>query len=176
MAYCFILIVVLAGLFSSLVVSSFSHALGSARLDLQADVRRILDWTTKDVRQAISWDICNNSPSADYIKFHLWTWDQTAHAFSLTNELIEYAYDANAHTLTRSLVNSSGTVLESRVFYNIYESPFYTTYISPSNNEFKTADLLANKKLIVVITAQKNVRVSTNILYTLKEEVRIRNG
>jgi hypothetical protein len=176
MAYSFILIVVLAGLFSSLAVSSYSQAVGSSRLDLQADVRRTLDWTTKDIRQAISWDICNNSPSATYIKFHLWTWDQTTHTFSLTNELIEYEYDANARTLTRRLVDSGGTVLESWVFYNISAPPFYTAYISPSDNEFKTGDLLTNKKLIVVITAQKNVRVSTDIRYSLKEEVRIRNG
>jgi type II secretory pathway component PulJ len=176
-----ILIVVLSGLFGVLSVGDFSNSISSAKINLQSDVRRAMGWISRDLRTAISWDVAlsDNNPSTTHLKFHLWSWDTATDTWLLSASYVEYSYDAATKKLSRHLVEN-GVVTQNWEFNNIIEAPFYTTYVGRSDpaNELNANDLLNNRNIIIVVAEERQVRYrgSLSLTYSLKEQIRIRNG
>lgn len=176
MVVCLIVCGVTGALFMALSAGDASFAVNAEKVTLQAKVRTVSDWIARDLRNAISWEINANSPSAVYVKFNLWDWDASAHTWALGTTYVEYAYDTSAHTLSRRRLDNLGSVLEETVFTEITAAPFYTSYVSESNNQFDSSALLSNRMLVVVIRSEHLVRGQRNLSYTLVSEVKIRNG
>lgn len=168
--------VLIAGFFYALSTGEFSNTLSSAKADLQAQVRRDLDWIIKDVRQTVSWDIANNGPSDSHIKFRqVEGWDIANNTFLLSSNFLDYSYDSAAKTITRRLQDGAGNVLESWIFYDIISAPFFTVNSAGAIVSLDPTDLLTSRKLIIVISGQKQVRGPLNTSCSLTGEVKIRN-
>lgn len=173
-----ILLVISACLFMTLNIGQLSFPVISTKIEVQSKVRLAMDWILKDLRQAISWNIASdpNNPTVDHLKFNLWTWNSVTNTWDLSNSYIEYIYDANSKTLTRTRVENGQTmVLE---FSDLDDSPFYTTYVvvNDPSNVLEAVQLRNNRKLIIVLKGLKNVRGTLNVPFNLKAEVKIRNG
>jgi hypothetical protein len=169
------------GLFLAWNMGEFSSSVSSTKVDLQAEVRRTMDWITKDVRQSVSWEIAdavNNNPSDTHIKFRqVQGWNTTSDTYLLNGNYTEYTYNAGSNTITRRVSDASNNTLQTWNFNNIMQAPFYTRD-SGSNTVPLTghsSDLLTSRRLIIVIAGQKQVRGSTNTTYALTEEVKVRN-
>lgn len=166
----------LAGFFYALSTGELSSTLSSAKADLQAEVRRTMDWIVKDVRQTVSWDMANNSPSDAHIKFRqVDGWDTVNNLLSMSANSVEYSYDAASEKITRKSLDSGGNVLQVWTFNNITASPFYTRDATGSVVALNSTDLLTSGKLIASISGQKQVRGSLNTSCSLSEEIKIRN-
>lgn len=179
----FISIVILGALLLALTTGQFSSSLNSEKLELQAEVRLVTDWITKDIRGAVITDIADQvdplyTPSNSYLRFHLWDWNTTSGQTVLRSEFIEYIYDDSSDTITRNSIDALGNIITSHTYSNIVEPPFYTTYLGTGNpgNEFDAGTLLTGRQLIVVVTGQRQVRGSAYVTYVLQSQVRIRNG
>lgn len=84
----FILSVIIGLFFYAVSVVQLNFNVSSERNNLQSEVRRIIGWIIKDVRQTVSWDIANNNPAPGYIKFRQVTgWDTTNNVFLLSSYL-----------------------------------------------------------------------------------------
>ncbi len=139
-------------------------------------MRRILDWIVRDVRQAVSWEIANNSPGAAHIKFRkVDSWDTGMDSLVLSSEYTEYDYDSTNKILTRKTLAQDGSILQAWAFNNITEDPFYTRDATGEIVVLNETDLRTNKRLIAVITGERQVRQGSNITLSLTEEVKIRN-
>lgn len=168
----FILIVVFAALFSVLNVGEFSNTVSSAKADLQAKVRTAMDSILKDVRQTSIIQINSNDPSPTHIKFKKVTGiDNTTGSYSLSDNYIEYTYDADLLSLVRNEVNAGGTVLKSQTFNDITEAPFYSSTGVP----LVAGGILSSKKLVLVVAGKNNIRGGLNLSFSLTEEVKVRN-
>ncbi len=167
----FLLLTVISTLFLTLTKGELFNDITSQKVDLQAKVRRILDWVVKDVRQTNLIQINTNSPSADYIKFKPVTGINGTGDYTLSTNYIEYSYDAASDTLTRNEVDDGGTVLNSWFFDNITQSPFY----SDAGVPLAAGAILTSKKLVIVISGQDQVRGSLPLTVSLTAEVKIRN-
>ncbi|MCM8795185.1 MAG: hypothetical protein NC928_00620 [Candidatus Omnitrophica bacterium] len=174
----FIWLIVIAALFMVLNIGYFSNDISSTKMDLQSEVRRVIDCIIKDVRQAVSWEMANNNPSVNYIKFRqVEGVDTSTGDIEFSSNYIEYIYDANLSKITRRLLYSNGEVIQSMEFNNIIKAPFSTR--DPTNGEIvplESETLLNSRKLIVEISGQRQVRGTLNIDFTLKGEIKIRNG
>jgi hypothetical protein len=158
-------------------VTQLSFNLSSARGSLQSEVRRSIGWITKDVRQAVSWDIANNNPTPSYIKFRQVTgWDTANNTFLLSNYYIEYTYNAVNNTIVRRTSTLANNTIGLWTLNDVIQVPFSTRNslgtIVPLNN----SDLLTSKQLIITISGQSQVSGGQNTTYSLTEEVQIRNG
>ena len=175
----FILTVVMTALFLSLSTGEFSNSVGSAKADLQAKVRLILDWIVKDVRGTtlIEINTCRPlinayCPSVNHIQFRKVTGiDNTTGQYTLNNNYIEYIYSSNTQQLTRNEMDGTGLILRSWIFNNITQLPFYVALGDPLD----PGDILTNRKLVIVITGQSQVRNALTLNFSLTEEVKIRN-
>lgn len=171
----FILIIVIGALHLTLTTGEFSNSLNSAKTDLQAEVRQVLDWIVKDVRQTCLIQINTNSPSENHIKFKQVTGiDNATGNYTLSPNYIEYSYNSVSQQLTRSEVDGTGSILRSWVFNNITQSPFYTAAGVP----LAAGDILTSKKLVIVIPARNPVLLrgsSLTLNFSLTGEARIRN-
>ena len=169
----FLLSVVMAALLLSLTTVQLSNSVSPARADLQAEVRLMMDWIVKDVRQTNPIQINNNSPSGNHIKFQQVTGiDNTTGQYTLSPNYIEYNYDNVTGILSRNdIIN--GVAQETWAFNNITQSPFYTQ-VGP-NVLLQPGDILTSKKLIIIIAAQKQLRQSSILNFSLSEEVKLRN-
>jgi hypothetical protein len=168
----FLMVVVFMALFLSLSTGEFSFSVSIAKADLQAKVRRVMDWIVKDVRQTNLIQINNNDPSINHIRFKKVTGiDNSIGNYTLSSDYVDYDYDSMSGNLTRSEINEVGTTLKSWIFSNITQSPFYTAQGVP----LAPGGILTNKKLIIVISAQNQARGSLILDQTLTEEVKIRN-
>lgn len=172
----FILSIVLTALILTLTIGDFSHSVDSAKIDLQANVRKTIEWIIKDVRQTTSGEVANNAPSTDHIKFRkVESVNTTTGYYILTSNYTEYNYDSNSDTISRNLISSDGTILQSWNFSDIKQSPFHTVdsdgLVVPLNQN----DLLTSRKMIVKIISQKNVRASLPLNVRLSSEVKLRN-
>lgn len=166
----------LAGFFYALTTGELSNTFSSAKADLQAQVRMMMDWILKDARQTVSWDIANNNPSDTHIKFRqAQGWDTANNTLLLNSDFIEYAYDANAKTITRKGLDAAGNTIQSWVFDNIISSPFYTINSGGDIVSLNSTDLLTSARLVVLISAQKQVRGALNTSCSLTGEIKIRN-
>lgn len=170
-----ILAMIFGALFSTLNIGYISTPVSLEKLELQAKVRRYLDWIVKDVRQAISWEIASNAPTTSKIKFKpVVGWDNSyplPHNI-LSDDFIEYEYDANAQKIIRRTIDSGNNILQAWEFTDIIEEPFYTDY---PNRELDGLDLQGDGRLTIVITASKQARGAITIQHTIQEEVKIRN-
>ncbi len=171
----FILSIVTGALFFSLTAGGSASSLGLAKADLQAKVRLAMDWIVKDVRQASLIQINTNSPSGDHIKFKKVTGIDGAGNYAFSTDYTEYSYDSVSGNLTRSEVDNGGSVLRSLTFNNIIQSPFYTTAGVALTQSPNPGNILEAKKLIIVISAQSQVRNSRTLNFSLTEEAKIRN-
>ncbi len=154
---------------------SFNTTLSSK--NLQAEVRSALGWIVKDARQAVSWDLANNSPNADYIKFRRVTgWDTVNNVFLLDNEYIEYTFNSVDQTIIRRTSNvSDNTTIGIWTLNNVTASPFFTIDSLGSIVALNSSDLLTSKRLVITISGQSDL-ADLQAGYSLTEEVQIRNG
>jgi len=169
---------IIAGLFYALNTGEFSGTFSSAKGEIQAQVRRTLDWIVKDVRQTVSWDIAdiNNSPSPTHIKFRqVLGWDTVSETYLLSNNYIEYSFDSALNTIIRRLSDTSNTTLQTWKLSNIIQPPFYTKDSFGSVVPLNSSDLLTSRRLIIKIAGQKQVRGPINTTASLTTEVKIRN-
>jgi len=151
-----------------------SFNLTSAQRNLQSEVGRTIGWIVKDSRQAVSWDIADNSPTPDYIKFRQVTgWDTVNNTFSLSSNYIEYTYNAVAHTITRRDI---GGATREWTLNNVFASPFFTIDSSGDIVPLNADDLRTSKQLVITISGQSSVLNLPDTTYSLTERVQIRNG
>ena len=165
--------VITSALVVSLGVGERATGIGTAKVDLQSDVKLLVDWIIRDVRQAKIQELYNNDPTTDYIKFNLWEWNSTSYEQDETGKYVEYEYDDVSETLTRRTIED-GDITGELEFPHISMSPFYTSYTDETNNSFVNTTLLTNRKLIVAIKKSRTVR-NTPLDFIMVEEVRIRN-
>lgn len=175
------MLAILAALLALLNLGQFTNSILSPRLDLQGSVRNTLDTVVKDVRQSASYeiaDVATNNPSATHIKFRkVDSWDPATNLFIFFPDFIDYSYDTVEKKLTRSIINSAGTVIAAREFYNINGAPFYS--VDPASGALLPLDpnvLRSTGKLVVIINGEKQILGSTNINFSLQQEIKIRNG
>jgi len=172
-----ILSVITGALFYTMNAGQVSFTQGSASNVLQSGVRRTLGWITKDVRQAVSWDMANNDPAPDYIKFRQVTgWDIANNTFLLSDYYVEYTYDAVSGTITRRTSDLSGNTIGSWSVNNIIAEPFFTRDSSGDIVALNQNDLLTSKQLIIAVSGSAQAIAAGNITYGLTGEVQIRNG
>lgn len=169
----FIMIIIMGSLVMTLRVGDLSTAVGTERVDLESDVKMLIQWMTKDIRQAKIQELYNNTPSTDHIKYNLWEWDNATLSQLKTDEFVEYEYDPSGQVLTRRYIVDNVTEHEVN-FTDIAMHPFYTNYTNESSNSFNDTDMLTSRRLIIAIKKEKEVRNST-VNFTMHEEIRIRN-
>ncbi len=172
--------VLMAGLFYALIAGESSWSFNAAKIEVQSEVMRAVDWIAKDVRQTVSWNIgsSSNNPSSTHIKFKKVIGYNTAEGGSvaLSNNFIEYNYDPDLKTITRT--DSSNPL--TWTFRNIIQAPFYTNnngsiiVIDPSSPG-QDSPIFQTGNLVIILTGQKPVKSGLNATYTLTEEVKIRN-
>ena len=170
----FILIVVFAALFITLTTGEFSNAVSSAKADLQANVRTAVNSIVKDVRQTSIIQINNsdNNPSGTHIKFKkVIGINNTTGGYDFSGNYIDYNYDQNLSTLTRSEIDASSSIRKIQVFNDITQAPFYTAVEVP----LTSAGVGSGGKLIVVISGRGHVRGGLDLTFSLTEELKIRN-
>ena len=168
---------IIGALFYAVNAVQLSFTSSSARGNLQSEVRRTIGWIIKDARQAVSWDIANNSPTPSYIKFRqVIGWDTANNTFLLSNYYIEYTYNTVNNTIIRRTSDLSNNTIGLWTLNDIIAAPFSTINslgnIVPLNN----SDLLTSKQLVITISGQSHVSGTQNTNYSLTEEVQIRNG
>lgn len=167
-----ILLVVIVALLVTLSTGEFSNTVGSAKAELQSQVRNLMDWIVKDVRQTNLIQINTNNPTGSHIKFKQVTGiENLTGNYTLSTDYVEYTYDGVLGKITRSAVDDSGTVLRSWEFTGITQLPFYSAAGVP----LAVNDILTSKKLVVIISGSKQVKGSIQVSFSLAEEVKIRN-
>ena len=168
--------VLIAAVFFTLNTGQTADLVSSARSDLQAQVRRLLDWISTDVRQSISWEIANNNCTDSYIRFRqVEGWDTTNSTYQLSSDRLEYTYNATPGSITRRLSDASNNTLNTWTFNNITQAPFYTRDAAGNVTALNQGDLLTSRKLVIVIAGSKQVKSSLNLTCDLTAEVKIRN-
>ena len=174
-----ILGIIISALFFSLTRGEFSSAVSSAKADLQAKVRSIMEWVTKDVRETNLVQIDTNNPSVNHIKFRKVTGMDDTGSYTFADHYIEYNYDNASAQLTRNKIDVlTGTILQSSVFDNIIKSPFYVAAGVPEvplEQSPSAGNILFYKKLLIVIAGQSQVKNSLTLNFSLTEEVKVRN-
>lgn len=154
-----------------------SSALSSARSGLQSEVRRAIGWIIKDTRQSVSWDIANNNPASDYIKFRQVTgWDIANNTFLLSDYYIEYTYSSADNTIVRRTSDLSNNTIGTWTLNNIIAAPFFTVDSLGDIVPLNDSDLLTSKQLIITISGQSQAGGAQSTTYSLTERVQIRNG
>ncbi len=139
-----------------------------------------MDWIVSDVRQTVNWSIGSNAnnPLSTHIKFKKVIGYSTAGSGSaLFGDFVEYTYDPSTNTITREDLGAN----KSWIFRNIMQAPFYTRLpdgsivvidpVSVGND----SPVFTTGNLVVVIRGEKEVGGAIDIIYTLTEEVKIRN-
>jgi len=169
---------IVAGLIYAMNAGSFSYKVSTAKVNLQSEVRRAIDWIVKDTRQAVSWDIANNNPTHSYLKFRQVTgWDTVNNTFLLSDYYIEYTYNSINNTIVRMKRDLSDNILGTWVLNNVFAPPFFTRDTSGNVVALDNKnDLLTSKQLVITVSGQSQVTNSETITYSLTQEVEIRNG
>jgi|GEM_PF-2268212 len=172
--------VVMAALSVTLTVGENSKSISTAQVDLQANVRGVLDIVARDFRKTVTQEIVNSEPvpTTTYTKFRpVQRWNVTNANYELEANFTEYNYSAANTTLVRNILNSAGAVLSSRNFYNITAAPFYTVDTSDESVVPLTKDTLqaSNGRVVIVIAGENQARQGRVLSYNLTEEVKVRN-
>jgi prepilin-type N-terminal cleavage/methylation domain-containing protein len=165
--------IIMSALFMTLQVGELTYEIGSAKVDLESEVRTLVDWISRDLRQAKIQEMNNNTPATDHIKFSLWTWNNTTNTTNLKSSYIEYSYASANQTLSRNYRDEGSTIFTVN-FKNITMAPFYTSYTNETSNSFSNATLLTSRKIIVAVKKTKVVK-NKNLNFSMVEEVRVRN-
>jgi len=165
----------MSALVMTLRIGDLSTAIGTDKVDLEADVRLLMKWIVGDIRQAKIQELNENVPTPDYIKYNVWVWNNTSLEQDKTNQYVEYEYDDVSQVLTRRIIIDNVTTQEWN-FSDITESPFSAKDTSGVivDDEFFKDTLLGTRRLIVTIRKEKVVRNSP-LNFTMAEEIRIRN-
>ncbi len=181
-----ITVIVFGGLFLSLNSGEFSELINSAKSEVFFEARGAVDAVTRDVREAVIWDIAdsaNSNPGPTHLKFRKVTgWNITSEALILGNSYVEYSYDPTAMRLTRTLLDAANNTVQVngvnqvQYFFNITQSPFFTRDGSGNEVTMSSGDLLSSGRVIVSITARKQVTADKEVQAVIKSEVKIRNG
>ena len=179
MVAAFLLSVILAALFLTLNTGQLSGSIGLTKLDLQANVRQAGDLIARDVRQTFGYEIAdeNNTPSPTHIKFRqVQGWDTVLDLPIFSSNYVDYNYDASLKRITRTILDGSGQVLETRQFNNIVASPFYAVdFVTGDILPLSANVILTSSRLVTLITGQALIRGSQALNFTLTQEVKIRN-
>ena len=162
-------------LFYTLNSGDKMNDLSSAKVFAQSEVRRISDWVTRDLHQAVVWDLANNSPTPTHIKFQpVLGWDIAGSTYQRDSNSIEYVYDSDADTLTRKLLDPAGGVLKSWIFSDVVTQPFFTRD-SLGNLIDLDNSIGTSKKIVSIITVTKSSRKGVPMMFSLTAETKIRN-
>jgi len=172
----FILSLVLSGVLMGLKTGEFFFPLSAAKIDLHAKVRNLMNWITKDARQAPVWSIANNGPTDSYIKFQqVQGLDTTTGQYVLSSDYIEYTYDSTLNKIVRNVIDPAGIATKTWEAGDITQPPFYTRDSGGAEVALNKDDLNSSGKLIILLNGQKQVRGALNVPYSLRMEVKIRN-
>jgi len=171
-----ILMIVLGALLMVLTVGDSANYKGTAKVDLQANVRQTIDLILRDVRNTVSYDINANAPTNSHIKFRKIEGTDANGDFIFSDEYLEYNYDPDAKKLTRSVIDSENNVLSSREINNITAPPFHTRDAGGNMIDLTEGAMSNPPRLVIIVTQEAQLRGSESIIYTLEEEVKIRNG
>ena len=175
MAASAILVILMSGLLMVLQHGELITGIGTAKVDLEAEVKMLTEWITKDLRQTNSVNLTSiaNDPNYAHLKFNLWVWDNATKNITYSDSYIEYNYYSSNQTLDRGYYDASTGTAFNNTFYDITLPPFYTSYTNESDNDFDSTDLRM-EGLITVIKKEKTVRGRV-LNFTMVEKVRIRN-
>ena len=170
-----ILVILMSGLLMILQQGELTTGIGTAKVDLEAEVKMLVDWITKDLRQTNSVNLTNNDNDPDYthLKFNLWVWDNATKNIIYSDSYVEYNYNSSNQTLVRGYYDASTSTTFNNAFFNITLPPFYTSYTDEIVNDFNTTDLRM-EGLIIVVKKEKTVR-DRPLNFTMVEKVRVRN-
>ena len=171
----FIGVLIAGGLISTLITGVSISRVSSAKVYAYAEARRISDWISRDLRQAVVWDLANNNPSAIHLKFRpVLGWDIIGNTYQLDSNSIEYNYDADAHTLTRKTLDNANALINSWVFKNVTALPFF---IRNSSGNLIALDnsIGTSKKVIVVLSVENQASDGVSFNVSLSSEIKIRN-
>lgn len=168
-----ILVILMSGLLMILQNGEFTTNISTAKIDLEAEVKMLTEWITKDFRRAQIVNLTNNAPGYDHLKFNLWDCNNTTGNITYSDSYVEYSYDNGTDTLLREYYDENSAILYNNTFFNITLAPFYTSYTNETAYDFVDNDLRM-EGLIIVIKKEKIVR-NRNLNFTIVEKVRIRN-
>ncbi|MFH0762369.1 MAG: prepilin-type N-terminal cleavage/methylation domain-containing protein [Candidatus Omnitrophota bacterium] len=175
----FLLSVILAALLLTLNIGHLTGSVGLVKLDLQANVRQAVDLISRDVRQTFGYEIADeeNTPSPTHIKFRqVQGWDTVLDLPVFSSNYVDYNYDVSLGRITRTIVDGSGEVLETRQFNNIAVAPFYAVDFATGEILPLSANvLLTSSRLVALITGQARTRGSQVLNFSLTQEIKIRN-
>ncbi len=180
--------IVMGGVFSVLQTGRVSSTVASAELDVRSELRRAVEWISKDVRQARRVDVgsTSNEPSSSHIKFQMVTGYLPASGdVSLNANIIEYTYNSSTKILTRTETTTGALpVVKSWIFRYIEQAPFYTRAKVGSVYEIKVIDgsalspspVIQSGNLVLKFVGSKQLSNNAwTVPFYLTEEVRIRN-
>jgi type II secretory pathway pseudopilin PulG len=185
-----IISLLMGSIFYIFSVAQSLRLFSTAKIEAQAEIRRAMDWIVNDVRQTVSYSIgaggvAGNDPSSAHIKFKkVIDYDTAGSGSALLGNFIEYTYDPNANTITRTDLDTNQNWIFSNIVLN--EPPFDAGvfYTRLSSGEIVAIDPIISGdnspvyqtgNLVVVLTGQKQANASENVNCVLKEEVKIRN-
>lgn len=154
----FILIIIIAAISSLVNISQLSQPISVKKIAVAHQARNVMNWISKDARQTSGYQINNNAPTSDYIKFQLCT-GHNGTDLQWNSDFIEYSYDSSSDIIVR---NDTGTG-QSWQFYDIIASPFDVSRVDE--------DILG-----VTIAVEKAVRGTITVGYNLTMEIKLRNG
>ena len=180
-----LLVTVITGLlmgsiFYILSVAQSSRLVSTAKIEVQSEVRRAMDWIVMDVRQTVNYSIGSkdNNPLSTHIKFKkVIDYNTSGSGSAIFGNFVEYTYDPNSQTITRADLSTG----RSWIFRNITQALFSTRLlgggivvidpVNPGND----SPIFTTDNLIIEIRGQKQANATENVNYVLKEEVKIRN-
>ncbi|MCX5668540.1 MAG: hypothetical protein NTX89_00235 [Candidatus Omnitrophica bacterium] len=175
-----IISLLLGSIFYLLSAAQSLRLVSTAKIEVQSEVRRAMDWIVNDVRQTVNYSIGSkdNNPLSTHIKFKkVIDYDTSGSGSALFGNFIEYTYDPTSQTIIRTDLS----IDKSWAFRNIIQAPFYTKLsdgsiviinpVNPGND----SPIYTTGNLIIDIRGQKQANATTNVGYALKEEVKIRN-
>jgi hypothetical protein len=185
-----IISLLVGGIFYILTVTHSLRLVSTAKIELQSEVRRAMDWIVNDVRQTVNYSIgagglSGNDPSSTHIKFKkVIDYDTAGSGSVLLGDFIEYTFDPSTHTITRTDLTTDQSWIFSNIVLNAPPFNAGIFYTRLSTGELVVIDPVTSGdnspvyqtgNLIIVLTGQKQTHANTEINYTLKEEVKIRN-
>jgi len=166
-------------IFYIFITGTTLHDISSTKVLAQSEARRVSDWVSRDLRQAVGWDLVNNSPNSSHLKFRPVLGPDIASGvgYQLDTNYIEYNYDINSHKLVRNLLDSTGAVLKSWEFSDIMTEPFFLRNISGNLISLNKNDLMAmtRKKIVSLISVNKISNRGSILSVSLTAETTIRD-
>lgn len=174
-----ILMVALAGIFLVFNFGQAQSPLDLAKIDTQARARIIMNRLVNDLRGAVVWDIADNNPSCSYVKFRKLQGIDERGYYDFLSEYIEYFYDQETNTLSRSELDSEGAVLSKVVFENIREDVFYILSATGENQNsivcLNEHDLRSRRFIITNVKVEEPRAAGIAAVSSLTKRISVRN-